>query len=139
MWKWLDRLKREERGSQLLEFILTLPLVWVLIVFAFDQFTILFNRQKALSAAYEAGRIAAVQPTFGLARYHGKARGEKQLEQAISVTDGEVRIYLKGGKWKKGNHVQTEATVSFRLLASRELLEVTEGYTMMIENAEETE
>lgn len=139
MAQWWNRLKREERGSQLLEFILTFPLVWVVIVFAFDQFTILYNRQKALSAAYEAGRIAAVQPTYGLARFHAKERGEKELEQAISATDGEVRITVKGGKWKKGNHVQTEATVSFRLLASRAPFEVTETYHMMIENAEDVE
>ncbi|MFY0545779.1 TadE/TadG family type IV pilus assembly protein [Brevibacillus sp. H7] len=136
---WFDRLKREERGSQLIEFIFTFPLVWVLLVFAFDQFTILYNRQKALAAAFEAGRIAAVQPTYGLARYHGKERGEKELEQAIAATDGEVRIFVKGGKWKKGNHLQTEATVSFRLLASRQPMEVTETYHMMIENAEDIE
>jgi len=138
MAQWWNRLKREERGTQLLEFILTFPLVWALLVFSFDQFTILYNRQQALAAAYEAGRIAAVQPTYSLARFHGKLQGEKTLEQAMSATGGEVRVILEG-KWKKGNHVQTEASVSFRLLASGAPVEVTETYHMMIENAEETE
>ncbi|TGV21994.1 pilus assembly protein, partial [Mesorhizobium sp. M00.F.Ca.ET.186.01.1.1] len=37
--QWL----RDEQGSQLIEFVLIFPLVWLLIVFSFDQFTILYN------------------------------------------------------------------------------------------------
>jgi hypothetical protein len=137
MRDWFSRLWREERGSQLLEFIFTFPLVWMLIVFSFDQFTILYNKQKALSAAYEAGRIAAVQPTFSLARYHAEKRGEEELEGGIGVIGAHVHIFLKEGRWRKGNHIESVATISFRLLASGEPLELTESYFMMIENAED--
>lgn len=137
MRKRWSRFVWDERGSQLLEFVLVFPLVWILFVFTFDQFTILYNRQKALEAAYEAGRIAAVQPNFGLAQYHARERGEAELEQGIGTTWGEVRLSLQGGTWKKGNHVEARATIAFRLLASGTPQEVTESYHVMIENAEE--
>jgi Flp pilus assembly protein TadG len=132
----LQKLFREEKGSQLLEFILTFPLVWILIVFAFDQFTILYNKQRVLAAAYEAGRIAAVQPNYGLAQYHGYKQGTKELEQGISVSDYDVQI-IPTGTWKKGRHFKSQATVNFRLIASGERYELTESYQMMIENAED--
>lgn len=77
----LHTLIHDERGSQLLEFILVFPLVWLLIVFSFDQFSILYNKQKALAAAYEAGRIAAVQPNYGLAAYYAKERGKQSSKR----------------------------------------------------------
>ena len=126
----------DERGSQILEFILVFPLVWLLIMFSFDQFSILYNKQKAMAAAYEAGRIAAVQPNYGLAAYYAKERGEAELSQGIGVTDGTVRLQLEGRGWKKGNHLRAEATVSFQLLATGKPYEITESYYMMIENAE---
>jgi len=126
----------DERGSQILEFILVFPLVWLLIMFSFDQFSILYNKQKAMAAAYEAGRIAAVQPNYGLAAYYAKERGEAELSQGIGVTDGVVRLQLEGRGWKKGNHLRAEATVSFQLLATGKPYEITESYYMMIENAE---
>lgn len=127
----------DERGSQMLEFVLVTPLVWLLIVFAFDQFSILYNKQKTLAAAYEAGRIAAVQPNYGLARYHATERGEEELKAGLGVADHDVRIELADGRWKKGNHLRAEATLSFYLLASGQKYELTESYFMMIENAEE--
>lgn len=135
--KGLQKIFREEKGSQLLEFILTFPLVWILLVFAFDQFTILYNKQKVLAAAYEAGRIAAVMPNYGLAKYHGYSQGSKELEQGINVSDHDVTIILDGRRWKKGGHFESRATVSFRLIATGKRYELTESYHMMIENAEE--
>ncbi|MDF2682769.1 MAG: pilus assembly protein TadE [Brevibacillus sp.] len=128
---------RDEKGSQMLEFILVFPLVWLLLVFSFDQFSILYNKQKALAAAYEAGRIAAVQPNYGLAVYHAKERGEAELREGVGVADQAIQIQIKGGGWKKGNHILSEATMSFYLLASGEKVELTESYYMMIENAED--
>ncbi len=136
--RWLRRIRAEETGSQLLEFMLTFPLVWVLFVFSADQFSIFYNKQKALAAAYEAGRIACLQPNYGLARYHGRLRGLEELEQAIAARDKEVEI-LPEGRWKKGNHLLTQATVRFDLLASGQPYEVTESYYMMIENAGDTD
>ncbi|GED72918.1 hypothetical protein BRE01_66200 [Brevibacillus reuszeri] len=134
--RFLQAVIHDERGSQILEFILVFPLVWLLIMFSFDQFSILYNKQKAMAAAYEAGRIAAVQPNFGLATYHAAERGEVELSQGIGVTNGEVRLQLEGRGWKKGNHLRADATVSFRLLATGKPYEITESYYMMIENAE---
>ncbi|NGQ96436.1 pilus assembly protein [Brevibacillus sp. SYP-B805] len=128
------RLWREETGSQVLEFILTFPLVWVLLVFAFDQFTIMYNKQRVLSAAFEAGRIASVQPNFGLASYHGEEHGMAELEQGMAVERGEIEI-LPQGRWKKGNHFEVKATLSFRLPATGERYELSESYFMMVENA----
>lgn len=128
---------KEEEGSQLIEFILVFPLVWLLIVFSFDQFSILYNKQKALAAAYEAGRIAAVQPNYGLASYYAQERGKAELKQAIGLTEGSVQLYLREGSWRKGNHVQTEAALSFTLLGTGSSYQITESYFMMIENAEE--
>jgi hypothetical protein len=133
----LQKFFREEKGSQLLEFILTFPLVWILLVFAFDQFTILYNKQRVLAAAYEAGRIAAVQPNYGLAKHHGYAQGAEELEQGINVSHYDVRIIPNGRRWKKGGHFESRATISFRLIASGKWYELTESYHMMIENAEE--
>lgn len=132
----LQTIARNERGSQIIEFILVFPLVWILIMFSFDQFSILYNKQKAMAAAYEAGRIASVQPNYGLATYHASERGEAELNQGIGVTHGGVRLQIQGGGWKKGNHVKAEATLSFRLLATGTQYEITESYYMMIENAE---
>ncbi|EJL25151.1 TadE/TadG family type IV pilus assembly protein [Brevibacillus sp. BC25] len=128
---------KDERGSQMIEFILVFPLVWILIVFSFDQFSMMYNKQKALAAAYEAGRIAAVQPNFGLAKFHSKQRGTAELAQGIGVLHKDVQLELDGNGWRKGSHVKAEATVSFRLLATGELYEITESYHMMVENAEE--
>ncbi|MBW5471659.1 pilus assembly protein [Brevibacillus formosus] len=128
---------KDERGSQMIEFILVFPLVWILIVFSFDQFSMMYNKQKALAAAYEAGRIAAVQPNFGLAKFHAKQRGTSELAQGIGVLHKDVQLELDGNGWRKGSHVKAEATVSFRLLATGELFEITESYHMMVENAEE--
>ncbi|WP_019123124.1 TadE/TadG family type IV pilus assembly protein [Brevibacillus massiliensis] len=133
-----DRVRRfwkEERGSQLLEFIFVFPLLWVLLMFSFDQFAIMFNKQKALAAAYEAGRIACVQPNAGLASYHGQQRGMEELDQAIGAELREIRI-LPQGRWRKGNHFEARATLHFTLPASGGKYEVTESYHMMIENAE---
>jgi len=93
----LRRWLRDEQGSQLIEFVLIFPLVWLLIVFSFDQFTILYNRQKALAAAYEAGRIAAVQPNFGLAKYHARERGMAELDQGMEVDERDIVLELDGG------------------------------------------
>ncbi|WP_312117732.1 TadE/TadG family type IV pilus assembly protein [Brevibacillus reuszeri] len=134
--RFLQAVIHDERGSQILEFILVFPLVWLLIMFSFDQFSILYNKQKAMAAAYEAGRIAAVQPNFGLATYHAAERGEAELSQGIGVTNGKVRLQLEGKGWEKGNHLRADATVSFRLLATGKPYEITESYYMMIENAE---
>ncbi|USG65978.1 pilus assembly protein [Brevibacillus ruminantium] len=132
--KWLIGL-RDERGTQILELILVLPLLWFLFIFSFDQFSILYNRQKVLAAAYEAGRIAAVQPNFGLAKYHAMELGHAELEQGIGRTSSDVRLYVQGG-WEKGNHFEAEATMQFRLLASGTPYELKESYHLMIENAE---
>jgi hypothetical protein len=129
-------LLREEKGSQLLEFIFLFPLFWVLLVFGFDQFTLFYNRQKALAAAYEAGRIACVQPNYGLARYHAERLGLAELKQAIGFETGEVEV-VTGGKWRKGNHIESRVSLRFRLFSSREPYEIKESYTMMIENGEE--
>lgn len=129
-------LLREEKGSQLLEFIFLFPLFWVLLVFGFDQFTLFYNRQKALAAAYEAGRIACVQPNFGLALYHAERLGMEELKQAIGYETGEVEV-ITGGKWRKGSHIESRVSLRFRLLSSREPYELTESYMMMIENGEE--
>ncbi|EJL39964.1 hypothetical protein BAG01nite_45870 [Brevibacillus agri] len=133
----LRRWLRDEQGSQLIEFVLIFPLVWLLIVFSFDQFTILYNRQKALAAAYEAGRIAAVQPNFGLAKYHARERGMAELDQGMEVAERDIVLELDGGGWKKGNHFKAEAKVSFRLLATGAVYELSESYYMMVENAED--
>lgn len=125
---------RGENGSQLLEFVLVAPLVWLVFLFAVDQFTIMYNKQQALSAAYEAGRIACVQPNAGLARYHGAERGREQLEQAIGMETGEITISPRG-QWQKGNHLTSKAKIRFRLLASGQPYVVEESYSMMIENA----
>lgn len=127
----------DERGSQIIEFILVFPLVWMLIVFSFDQFSMMYNKQKALAAAYEAGRIAAVQPNFGLAKYHARERGAAELAQGIGILDQDIQLELDGNGWRKGSHVKAEATVSFRLLATGELYEISESYYMMVENAED--
>ncbi|QQE74605.1 pilus assembly protein [Brevibacillus composti] len=131
--KWLVCI-RDERGSQILELILVLPLLWLLFIFSFDQFSILYNRQKVLAAAYEAGRIAAVQPNYGLAEYHAIRMGEAELQQGIGMTQSGIRLYVHGG-WKKGNHFEAEATMQFKRLASGAPYELKESYHLMIENA----
>lgn len=133
--KLADKLK-QEKGSQLLEFVLLSPLLWLLFLFAFDQFTIMFNKQKALEAAYEAGRIASVQPNAGLARYHGKERGQDTVRDAIGVESSDITLEADGG-WHKGNHLKAKVHIRFHLLASGELYELEESYAMMIENAED--
>lgn len=133
----LHTLIHDERGSQLLEFILVFPLVWLLIVFSFDQFSILYNKQKALAAAYEAGRIAAVQPNYGLAAYYARERGEAELKEGVGVADHDIQLKIRGGGWKKGNHISAIASMTFNLLATGKKYELTESYSMMIENAED--
>lgn len=133
----LHTLIHDERGSQLLEFILVFPLVWLLIVFSFDQFSILYNKQKALAAAYEAGRIAAVQPNYGLAAYYAKERGEAELKEGVGVAAHDIQLKIRGGGWKKGNHISAIASMTFYLLATGKKYELTESYSMMIENAED--
>lgn len=124
-----------ERGSQLLEFILMMPLLLALITFVFDQFTILYNKQRALSAAYKAGRIAAVQPDYGLAEFHGEAKGLEELEQGIALEKATVSI-SDPGVWARGKHFEARARITFRLLWSDEPYELRESYFMMIENGE---
>ncbi|WP_126424719.1 TadE/TadG family type IV pilus assembly protein [Brevibacillus marinus] len=131
----ISRLMRSQRGSQLIEFILVMPLLWLLVLFAVDQFALLYNRQKALAAAYEAGRIACLQPNFGLASYHARQRGLAELADTIGVEDREIRL-IPEGRWRKGNHVEAVAILTFRLPASGEEQRVVESYYMMIENAE---
>ena len=133
--KW-KHLIQDERGSQIIEFIMVFPLIWLLVMFSFDQFCIMYNRQKALAAAYEAGRIAAVQPNYGLAEFYAKQRGKEELRQAIGVSNSSIRLDPQGS-WKKGNHVESEASISFTLLTTGKRYEITERYFVMIENAEE--
>jgi len=132
----LIRLLKEERGTQIVEFILVFPLLWFLFVFSIDQFTIVYNKQKALGAAYEAGRFSCIQPTYKLAKYYANLHGFKELKQALAVEESKVELLVKK-KWRKGDHVESRVTISFPLLASGELFTVSESYTMMIENAEE--
>lgn len=127
---------RDERGSQLLEFILVTPLIWMLFIFCFDQFTIMYNKQKLLAAAYEAGRIASVQPNTGLAQYHAASQGLKELDQAIGKKAARIDIFPQG-RWRKGNHIEAKATLQFRLIASKDTVQHSASYYMMIENAEE--
>lgn len=129
---------QDERGSQIIEFILVFPLIWLLVMFSFDQFSIMYNKQKALAAAYEAGRIAAVQPNYGLAEYYAKQQAQEELRQAIGVTDSSFSLNPQGS-WKKGNHVESEASISFTLLTTGRRHTITERYFVMIENAEEKE
>jgi hypothetical protein len=129
------RLVKQQQGTQLLEFILVFPLVWALFIFGMDQFCILYNRQKALAAAYEAGRIACVQPNYGLAKYHGEQMALRELEMAIALREAQVSIQPKG-RWEKGNFIQAEVTVTFDLFGSGRSQRVSESYQMVIENAE---
>lgn len=131
----ITRLICSQRGSQLIEFVLVAPLLWLLVLFAVDQFTLLYNRQKALAAAYEAGRIACLQPNIGLANYHAQQRGLAELADAISAEEMEIKL-IPEGRWRKGNHVKAVAVLSFRLPASGEEQRIVESYYMMIENAE---
>ncbi len=133
--KIIRKIMREERRSQLLEFILTMPLLLALISFVFDQFTILYNKQRALSAAYSAGRIAAVQPNSGLAEYHGEQRGLRELEDCIGLEEANISIFSPK-QWARGKHFETRASISFRLLWSNEPHELRESYYMMIENGD---
>ena len=135
-WQRWKTLWQDERGSQIIEFILVFPLIWLLVMFSFDQFSIMYNKQKALAAAYEAGRTAAVQPNYGLAAYYAEQLGRAELRQGIGVTDSEIRLNPLGS-WKKGNHVEAEATISFTLLSTGKRHTITESYFVMIENAEE--
>ncbi|WP_139492558.1 TadE/TadG family type IV pilus assembly protein [Brevibacillus dissolubilis] len=130
----LKRFWREERGSQTIEFVLVFPILWFLFAFSVDQFTILYNKQKALAAAYEAGRFAATQPNFGLAKYYARLKGEKELEQAIGLQRSDIEL-LPDGRWRKGNHVESRVTVTFPSLATGEVHSLRESYFMMIENA----
>lgn len=133
--KIMRKILREERGSQILEFILTMPLLLALVTFVFDQFTILYNKQRALSAAYKAGRIAAVQPNYGLAEYLGENRGMEELAEAIGMEKASVSI-SSPNVWAKGKHFEARAKISFRLLWSNEPYELRESYYMMVENGE---
>ncbi|UFJ40583.1 pilus assembly protein [Brevibacillus humidisoli] len=130
----LSRLLRSERGSQLLEFIFVMPLLWFLFLFAVDQFSLLYNRQKVLAAAYEAGRIACLQPNFGLARYHAEQRGLAELDDTIGAEQAEIRI-VPEGRWRKGNHIKAVAILTFKQPASGGEQRIVESYHMMIENA----
>lgn len=124
----------DQRGSQLVEYVLVFPLIWMLLVFAVDTFTILYNKQVVLAAAFEAGRIASVQPKIGLARYHAEERASDGLKQAIGLTSSSVKIVIPK-RWHKGEHLEARVSVTFSLLGSRSPYELTESYFMMVENA----
>lgn len=131
----ITRLICSQRGSQLIEFVLVMPLLWFLVLFAVDQFSLLYNRQKALAAAYEAGRIACLQPNFGLASYYAQQRGLSELADTIGAEEMEIQL-IPEGRWRKGNHVKAVAVLTFRFPASGEEQRIVESYYMMIENAE---
>ncbi|WP_232699066.1 TadE/TadG family type IV pilus assembly protein [Brevibacillus daliensis] len=129
---------RNQRGSQIIEYILVFPLIWFLFVFGCDQFSIMYQKQKALAAAYQAGRFASVQPNFGLAQYIAKKQAKKELKKALYYYEQGIELRV-GGSWSKGNHLETEVTLTFPLLASGTTYTVAESYYMMIENAEDAE
>ncbi|WP_400161807.1 TadE/TadG family type IV pilus assembly protein [Brevibacillus sp. TJ4] len=132
----LSKMWKDERGSQIIEFIFIFPLIWLLMMFSFDQFSIMYNKQKALAAAYEAGRSAAVQPNYGLADYYAQQLGQAELRQGIGLTGSAITLNPQGS-WRKGNHVEAEARISFTLLTTGKRHTITERYVVMIENAEE--
>ncbi|MGO0058583.1 TadE/TadG family type IV pilus assembly protein [Brevibacillus fluminis] len=134
MKRW--RVWREETGSQLVEFVLVFPLIWVLLIFAMDQFTIMYNKQVALAAAFEAGRTASLQPNAGLARYYAGLRADDELEQAIGLKSSDVEVIVNR-RWRKGEHLEARVSMTFSLLASNRPYQIDESYFMMVENAEE--
>lgn len=128
------RIWREERGSQLVEFVLVFPLIWILFVFALDQFAVIYNKQVALSAAFEAGRMASLQPNAGLAKYYAGLRAKDELDQAIGLESSDVKVIVNN-RWKKGEHFEARVSMTFNLLASRSPYQINESYFMMVENA----
>ncbi|MGE5702085.1 MAG: TadE/TadG family type IV pilus assembly protein [Clostridia bacterium] len=130
----IRRLLKEEKGSQLIEFVLVFPLIWVLLVFTMDFFTIMYNKQIAMAAAFEAGRIASVQPNFGLARYYAESRAEDELDQAIGLDSKFVQL-VPGRYWRKGEHIEARISIRVNLLASQKPYEINESYFVMVENA----
>lgn len=134
MKRW--RVWREERGSQLVEFVLVFPLIWILLIFALDQFTIIYNKQVALAAAFEAGRTASLQPNAGLAKYYAGLRANDEFEQAIGLGTSDVEVIVNK-RWRKGEHLEARVSMTFSLLASRSPYHISESYYMMVENAED--
>ncbi len=129
----ITEILKNEQGTQIVEFILIFPLIWFLFIFGVDQFTIIFNKQKVLAAAYEAGRFACIQPTYKLARYYAEKHAMEELGQALSVEESDVELIVER-RWEKGDHVEARVTASFPLLATGGMYTIQESYTMMIES-----
>ncbi|MCR8980957.1 TadE/TadG family type IV pilus assembly protein [Brevibacillus laterosporus] len=132
-YRWF-RYVRNQRGSQIIEYVLVFPLLWFLFIYGCDQFSIMYQKQKALAASYEAGRFACVQPNYGLATYMAKKYAEKELEQALYFEHKQIELIVRGG-WSQGNHVEAKVRITFPLLGSGKSYTVEESYLMMIENA----
>ena len=63
-----DRRWRDDRGAQLVEFAVTLPLMMVFVVGIFDFSGAFTLKQKLTNAARDAARAAAAEPTTDLSR-----------------------------------------------------------------------
>jgi len=82
IWTWL----REERGSQIVEFAVTLPFLAVMVVGIFDFSQAFGLKQKLSNAAREGARVGSNQPTNDL------SQGTPATVQAIAQAVGQ---YMK--------------------------------------------
>jgi len=80
-----SRLRREDRGAQLVEFAVTLPLMMVFVVGIFDFSGAFTLKQKLTNIARDAARAAAAEPASDLAN---------SLPVSVSDTFQAVKNYL---------------------------------------------
>ncbi|MDX6664309.1 MAG: hypothetical protein QOG68_515 [Solirubrobacteraceae bacterium] len=107
------RLRRDERGTTLVEFALVLP-VLALILFAILQFGLLFyNYIDLTSAARDGARVAAVS--------RSTADGVGAVKTAIAnattgITDSQMSISVTPAQpWKAGDTVTVHVTYPYSL------------------------
>lgn len=86
LWAGFDRRWRDDRGAQLVEFAVTLPLMMVFVVGIFDFSGAFTLKQKLTNMARDAARAAAAEPASDLSN--------PTLPTSVSDTFQSVKNYL---------------------------------------------
>ena len=94
---------REERGSALLEFALTLPLLVVFVVGIYDFGGAFNQKQKIEQAAHEGAIVAAAQPMSDIVVNSASATGPTNPDSLQVVVSAIVKSLTDSGVLPNGN------------------------------------
>jgi len=131
--RWVSRLGlRDGRGSQIVEFAVTLPLITVFVVGIFDFGSAFGLKQRMMNAVREGARVGANQPTADLSQ--SPPDSVQTIAQVVvsSLTGAKVNDCGLAGATPVASGTLTWTVTGTTCAAGNVVLTINRGYTFAV-------